>query len=335
MELWKPVQSGWKVGPMIHGRRLIGRTLALVVLAMFLVAVASESGVATASGSPHRTQSGYRQVSGDGGIFAYGAPFAGSAAGDPAACPPNTTDRNIPQGTCWSMATTPTDQGYWILNAYTGAIKTYGDAISYGDRTKFNTGGADTWPTSIGITPTPDGKGYWILNQGLSGFGTVQSFGDASYFGDQSTVAPQGPPNGEPVGIVATAGGKGYWIVDSDGGVFAFGDAGFYGSMGGQALDAPVVGIARTQSGMGYWLAAADGGVFAFGDATFGGSMAGKDLNAPVVGIASESSGSGYWLTGLDGGVFALGGAPFLGSMADQLLNQPVLGISAVAGGIA
>jgi hypothetical protein len=32
--------------------------------------------------------------------------------------------------------------------------------------------------------------------------------------------------------------------VASDGGLFAFGDAGFYGSMGGKALASPVVGIA-------------------------------------------------------------------------------------------
>jgi len=31
--------------------------------------------------------------------------------------------------------------------------------------------------------------------------------------------------------------------VASEGGLFAFGDAAFYGSMGGQHLDEPVVGI--------------------------------------------------------------------------------------------
>ncbi|MHB1763526.1 MAG: hypothetical protein ACYCS4_12450, partial [Acidimicrobiales bacterium] len=42
----------------------------------------------------------------------------------------------------------------------------------------------------------------------------------------------------------ATPDGKGYWEVASDGGIFAFGDAGYYGSMGGQPLAKPVVGIA-------------------------------------------------------------------------------------------
>ncbi len=32
---------------------------------------------------------------------------------------------------------------------------------------------------------------------------------------------------------------QGYWVAASDGGVFSFGDARFYGSMGGKHLNAP------------------------------------------------------------------------------------------------
>ena len=42
--------------------------------------------------------------------------------------------------------------------------------------------------------------------------------------------------------------GKGYWLMASDGGVFTFGDAGFFGSMGGIRLNAPVVGSTATGS---------------------------------------------------------------------------------------
>ena len=42
------------------------------------------------------------------------------------------------------------------------------------------------------------------------------------------------------VGVASTPDGKGYWQVASDGGIFAFGDAAFYGSMGGKPLNAPV-----------------------------------------------------------------------------------------------
>jgi hypothetical protein len=77
----------------------------------------------------------------------------------------------------------------------------------------------------------------------------------------------------------------GYWLVASDGGIFAFGDAGYFGSTGGMHLNAPIVGINATSSGDGYWLVASDGGVFAFGDATFDGSEGGSHLNRPIVGI--------------------------------------------------
>ncbi len=77
----------------------------------------------------------------------------------------------------------------------------------------------------------------------------------------------------------------GYWEVASDGGVFAF-NAPFYGSMGGKALNKPIVGIAADPLTGGYWEVASDGGVFAF-NAPFYGSMGGKPLNKPIVGIAA------------------------------------------------
>jgi hypothetical protein len=311
-------------------RRLMGwvfaRSVLQVVTAMALVAVIGA--VAAPRAAEASTTTGYRLLGGDGGVFAFSSPFFGSAGSDTSLCPPNTRDRIMPNGTCWAMASTPGGGGYWILNAYTGAITTYGNAVSYGDRTQFNGGGADTWPNSIGIVATPDGKGYWVLEAGMSGLGSVDHFGDAVSYGDQTTVAHEAVHVGVPVSMASSPDGKGYWIVNSDGGVFAFGDAGFFGSMGGAHLNAGVVGIARTTDGKGYWLAASDGGVFAFGDAAFGGSMAGSPLNEPVAGIAADPAGPGYWLAATDGGVFALGGAPFLGSMGGVRLQQAVFAIS-------
>ncbi len=79
---------------------------------------------------------------------------------------------------------------------------------------------------------------------------------------------------------------RGYWFVASDGGIFSYGDAKFYGSMGGKHLNAPIVGMAATPDGKGYWFVASDGGIFSYGDAKFYGSMGGKHLNAPIVGVA-------------------------------------------------
>ena len=55
----------------------------------------------------------------------------------------------------------------------------------------------------------------------------------------------------------------------SDGGIFSFGDAGFWGSTGALRLNAPIVGHGGHADGDGYWLVAADGGIFSYGDATF------------------------------------------------------------------
>jgi hypothetical protein len=117
--------------------------------------------------------------------------------------------------------------------------------------------------------------------------------------------------------MAATPDGRGYWVVAADGGVFGFGDAGFYGSMGGRPLAQPVVGMATTPDGRGYWVVAADGGVFGFGDAGFYGSMGGRPLDQPVVGMAATPDGRGYWVVAADGGVFAFG-APYLGSRGGQ-----------------
>jgi len=48
------------------------------------------------------------------------------------------------------------------------------------------------------------------------------------------------------VGVALTADGGGYWLAASDGGIFAFGDAVFRGSMGGTTLNEPIVGIAAS-----------------------------------------------------------------------------------------
>jgi hypothetical protein len=135
------------------------------------------------------------------------------------------------------------------------------------------------------------------------------------------------------VGMAATTSGQGYWNVASDGGLFAFGDAAFFGSMGGRPLNQPVVGMAATPTGRGYWEVASDGGLFAFGDAAFYGSMGGQPLNRPIVGMAATPDGRGYWEVASDGGIFAFGDAAFYGSTGSIHLNQPVVGIATTTSG--
>ena len=88
-------------------------------------------------------------------------------------------------------------------------------------------------------------------------------------------------------------------MVASDGGLFSFGDARFYGSLGGIRLVRPIEAMVATPDGHGYWMVASDGGVFCFGDAGFHGSMGGHTLSAPIAGMVAN--GTGYTLIGQDG----------------------------------
>jgi hypothetical protein len=124
--------------------------------------------------------------------------------------------------------------------------------------------------------------------------------------------------------MAPTTDGGGYWLVASDGGIFAYGDAQFYGSTGSTHLNNPIVGMAPTPDGGGYWLVASDGGIFAYGDAQFYGSTGSIHLAQPIVGTAPMPDGNGYWFTAADGGLFNYGSAPFLGAAASQGIGTVV-----------
>jgi hypothetical protein len=150
-----------------------------------------------------------------------------------------------------------------------------------------------------------------------------------------SALKPAVTLNAPIVGMAATTTGTGYWLVGSDGGVFNFGNAGFYGSLGGKKLNAPIVGITPTPDDHGYWLVGADGGVFNFGDAGFYNSLPGLKVtpNKPIVGLAATPDGKGYWLAGADGGIYNFGDATFYNSLGGTKLNAPIVGVAATPDG--
>jgi sugar lactone lactonase YvrE len=151
---------------------------------------------------------------------------------------------------------------------------------------------------------------------------TVSTFAGTSTSTDPfSYPATPAPPVTSPTQTPS----HGYWLVGSDGGIFSFGSAQFYGSTGSLALQRPVVGIVPTKDHGGYWLDASDGGVFSFGDTQFYGSIPGlglhpagsglpNSLNAPIVGMVPSIDDGGYFMVASDGGVFAFGDAHFAGS---------------------
>jgi len=162
--------------------------------------------------------------------------------------------------------TDPSGHGYWILTD-DGKVSPTGDATVLGNLD------IGRWPRASRspASPPPDRKGLLGLHQP----GRAVGFGDATFFGDVSTLTLNGPV----LDSVATPTGQGYYMVASDGGIFAFGDAKFAGSMGGKHLNAPVQSLVPDADGKGYWLVASDGGIFAF-DAPFKGSMGDRKLNA-------------------------------------------------------
>ena len=172
------------------------------------------------------------------------------------------------------------------------------------------------WGSGIGMGQW-GALGYAIGTDGGAGNWTYQQI-LAHYY----APAALGRLPGSPASVGASGGIDGYWLVASDGGIFSFGAAKFYGSMGGKPLNEPVVGMAATPTGGGYWEVASDGGIFSFGSARFYGSMGGKPLNEPIVGMAATPTGGGYWEVASDGGIFTFGDAVFEGSAAGTVTGE-------------
>ena len=167
---------------------------------------------------------------------------------------------------------------------------------------------------SITVTTPPEGAGTVPVVVTTPGGSSPSVGADFTY------VAP--PPVTSSGTSTST---HGYWLDGSDGGIFTFGSAQFYGSTGSLKLQRPVVGIVPTADKGGYWLDASDGGIFAFGDSGFYGSIPGlglhpagsgepNSLDAPIVGMVPSADGGGYFMVASDGGVFAFGDARFAGS---------------------
>ena len=231
------------------------------------ITVANSQGISAISPADHygfggdlNCGGGYRFVASDGGIFDFGnASFWGSTG---------SITLNKP---VVGMASTPSTNGYWLV-ASDGGIFSYGDARFFGSM-----GGHPLNQPIVGMASTPDGGGLLggrvrRRHLQLRQRPLLRLHGRHAPQPARSSAWP------------ATPDGAGYWLVASDGGIFAYGDAQFYGSTGATALNSPIVGMAPGPNGAGYWLVAADGGIFAYGSAQFYGSAGAIRLNQPVVG---------------------------------------------------
>jgi hypothetical protein len=159
---------------------------------------------------------GYWLVASDGGVFSFGdAAFHGS-----------TGNLRLNQPIV-GMAATPDGNGYWLVAA-DGGVFSFGDATFHG-----STGNLRLNSPIVGMAATPDGNGYRLV----AADGGVFSFGDATFHGSAGGLRLNAPVTA----IVEDAATGGYWLTAADGGVFSY-DAPVVGSLGGVALNRPMVG---------------------------------------------------------------------------------------------
>ena len=195
-----------------------------------------------------RDGKGYWEVASDGGVFAFGdAGFHGS-----------TGNIHLNQPVV-GMAATPDGDGYWLV-ASDGGIFSFGDAAFHGSTGNIHlnqpvVGMAATperqaatgwWPPTVASSPsaTPHfhgSTGNIHLNQPMVGMASTPDGRATGWWPPTAASSPSATPAS--TDRPATSGwpsrwwawpptaGNGYWMVASDGGLFAFGSAPFYGSM--------------------------------------------------------------------------------------------------------
>jgi VCBS repeat-containing protein len=169
--------------------------------------------------------------------------------------------------------------------------------------------------------------------RGGAGYWLLAKDGGVFAFGDAPYFGPNRNQGHDIVGLAATPTGDGYWTCDDDGDVFAYGDATDYGSRPGPKVNDIAAFAARAQ-GDGYWMVAKNGAVYAFGGAAYYGGANTVALSQGIVGMSATPSGKGYWLLGADGGVFAYGDAGYYGSTGAMKLNQSIVDLSPTPGGL-
>jgi len=273
---------------------------------------------------------GYWLVTADGGVYSFGdAGFFGSApaatATDPVVALTSTPDGQgywvvTAKGEVSAMGDAPSAASF-ATSAKGGSVP--GDTPAALGATPASSGSASAFLAAGLNSPgaTVSSPGATLAGPGpasvppgvapLFGVASALLFGGpvaATLFGPTSTGA-SGSPTGSPiaplpltapvVGLAATPDGAGYWLVSADGGVYSFGDAGFFGAGATAHVAGPVIGLTSSPSGEGYWMQTAQGAVSAFGDASPTASFVGAStlaaqlsgstglpLTAPVVGLA-------------------------------------------------
>jgi len=155
-------------------------------------------------------------------------------------------------------------------------------------------------------------------------------FGTARYLG---RVPKQAGVGSAVVAMATTPDGRGYWLVASDGAVFRYGDARYYGPWSRRQRHGDIVAMAAAPDGGGYWLVAHDGAVFKYGDARFYGPWSGRQRHGDIVAMAATPDGGGYWLVSSGGAVFRYGNARSYPAASPRHLRGRIVDIVATPDG--
>ena len=206
---------------------------------------------------------GYYQVDSLGNVATAGdAAYYGDAGGSP-------LNRPIV-----GMAVTPDGGGYWLV-ASDGGIFSFGDAAFYGstgaihlNKPIVGDGGDSRRPGLLAgrlrrrdlllrrrgsstarpaASPEQADRRHGVRPLTGRATGWSRPTAGSSPSATPCSTARPGPftLNKPIVGMAATPDGQGYWLVASDGGIFSFGDAPFYGSIGRHPAEPPDRGHGR------------------------------------------------------------------------------------------
>ena len=135
------------------------------------------------------------------------------------------------------------------------------------------------------------------------------------------------------VGFARTPTARGGWVASAGGGVYADGDAGFYGSMGAVRPINPSSVLPRHRPAAAIGSSHANAGSSC--SATHSSSARREHQAQPADRRATTASptGRGYWFVASDGGIFSFGDADFAGSTGGSPPGFPVTGMAATPDG--
>jgi peptidoglycan/xylan/chitin deacetylase (PgdA/CDA1 family) len=245
---------------------------------------------------------GYHIATSNGGVYSFGLPGYGSAAG------------SLGAARAVGLAVDPKTGGYWILKS-NGGVANY-NAPWYGSLT----GKIPAGQRVTAIAATSSG-GYLVAtsNGAVYGFEAGWKWSAAGNLGTAKAV-----------GLAVDPKTGGYWILKSNGGVATYKHAPWHGSLTGKLPPGQsVTAIAATSSG-GYLVLISNGGVANFGVPWYGSDAGKLPAGVTATALAADPVTGGYWILKSTGGVDNYN-APWYGSLAGKLaVGQAV---TAIAGG--